>query len=133
MARLIEQANVLISKDVPGAIGYWTQSLGFTVTGRWGEPVEFAILKRDDVRVMLGAAKPDVTIIPYWQQRDGLWNAYFWVDDATALFAEMRASGAKIDYELCDKPYGVREFGIQDPDGHDIGFGQVLDDDQKQD
>ncbi|MGL4974279.1 MAG: VOC family protein, partial [Bosea sp. (in: a-proteobacteria)] len=69
---------------------------------------------------------PEVVIVPYWQQRDQLWNAYIWVDDAAALFAEMKASGAKIDYELCDKPYGVREFGLQDLDGHDIGFGQVI-------
>ncbi|MGL4976158.1 MAG: VOC family protein [Bosea sp. (in: a-proteobacteria)] len=126
MARLIEQANVLISKDVPAAIAYWTTKVGFEVTGAWGEPVEFAILKRDGVRIMLGAANPDVVIVPYWQQRDQLWNAYFWVDDAAALFAEMKASGARIDYELCDKPYGVREFGLQDLDGHDIGFGQVI-------
>jgi len=24
------------------------------------------------------------------------------------------------------KPYGILEFGIQDLDGHDIGFGQPI-------
>ena len=34
-------------------------------------------------------------------------------------------SGATIDYGPCDQPYGRREFGIQDVDGYDIGFGQL--------
>ena len=46
-----------------------------------------------------------------------------------ALYADLQQRGAKIDYELHDKPYGCREFGIQDLDGHDIAFGQNLDDD----
>jgi catechol 2,3-dioxygenase-like lactoylglutathione lyase family enzyme len=28
-----------------------------------------------------------------------------------------------LDYTLCDQPRGMREFGVQDPDGRDIGFG----------
>ena len=30
------------------------------------------------------------------------------------------------NYELCDQPYGCREFGIQDLDGYDIAFGQDI-------
>jgi hypothetical protein len=39
---------------------------------------------------------------------------------------EFVGRGAEIDYGLCDQPYGCREFGTQDIDGHDIGFGQVV-------
>ena len=51
---------------------------------------------------------------------------YFWVDDVDALYEEFVGRGAKIDYGLCDQPYGCREFGTQDIDGHDIGFGQII-------
>lgn len=34
--------------------------------------------------------------------------------------------GAKIDYTIYDAPHGMREFGVQDPDGHDIGFGEPI-------
>lgn len=57
---------------------------------------------------------------------DHLWDAYFWVSDADAMYEEIRGRGAIIDYGLCDQPYRCREFGIQDPDGHDIAFGQDL-------
>ena len=37
---------------------------------------------------------------------------YFWVDDIDALFKEFVERGAKIDYGLCNPPYGCREFGV---------------------
>ena len=39
---------------------------------------------------------------------------------------ELKERGALIDYDLGEQPYGVLEFGIQDLDDHDIGFGQDL-------
>jgi hypothetical protein len=74
---------------------------------------------------MLANADGD-KIVPFWKIRDKTPNAYFWVDDADALYAEMKAKGARMDYGPCTQPYGIREFGIQDLDEHDIGFGQVL-------
>jgi uncharacterized glyoxalase superfamily protein PhnB len=125
--QILEQAAVLLATNVSASISYFQDKLGFKATGTWGEPPEFAILKRDGCRLMLGKVKAGQDITPYWKQRDGLWNAYFWVRDAKALFEEMKQAGAIIDYELETKPYGVLEFGIRDLDGHDIGFGQDLD------
>ncbi len=125
-ARITDQATPLLVRDVAASIAYWTDRVGFRATGVWGEPPDFAILERDGAFVMLGAAPGGHEIVPYWRIRPHLWNAYFWVDDAAALFAEMQERGATIDYELCLQPYGVREFGIQDLDGHDIGFGEIV-------
>jgi uncharacterized glyoxalase superfamily protein PhnB len=75
---------------------------------------------------MLHLAPRNHEIVPHWRISKGMWNVYFWVDDADALFAEFKQRGAKVDYEIHDKPYGIREFGIQDLDGHDIGFGSPI-------
>lgn len=75
---------------------------------------------------MLAQVDADVPVTPHWQLRENTASAYFWIDDADALYAQLKAFGAKMDYGPCDQPYGVREFGIQDLDGHDISFGQVL-------
>ena len=40
--------------------------------------------------------------------------------------AELIERGAMIDYEIYDAPHGFREFGVQDPDGYDIAFGQRI-------
>jgi hypothetical protein len=65
-------------------------------------------------------------IVPNWHIVDNVWNAYIRVDDVEAIYGEVRERGAGIDYTLYDAPSGFREFGVQDPDGHDIAFGQRL-------
>ena len=66
-------------------------------------------------------------IVPHYKVVENLWNVYFWVDDVEALYREVKGRGARIDYELCNQPYGCREFGVQDLDGYDIAFGQDID------
>ena len=57
---------------------------------------------------------------------DKVWNLYIRVDDVEAIYAEFQRRGAPIDYTLYDAPSGFREFGVQDPDGHDIAVGQRI-------
>lgn len=125
-ARILQQAPVLFARDLPKTIDYWAEKVGFRTVGVWGEPPEFAISARDAAHVMLSQAPETHEIVPHWRIKDMLWNAYFWVDDARAMYEELQQRGARIDYDLCEQPYGVLEFGIQDLDDHDIGFGQDL-------
>lgn len=125
-ARLTSSAPVLFVRDVVAAANYYRDALGFTYQRFWGEPPHFVILSRDGFSLMLDRAPASAKIVPHWKIDPGMWNAYFWVDDAAVLLAEFKARGAKIDYDLDDKPYGIREFGIQDLDGYDIGFGQPI-------
>jgi len=125
-AKILQQAPVLFARDLPKTVAYWADKVGFKTLGVWGEPPDFAIAARDTAHVMLTQAPAGHDIVPYWRIKNQMWNAYFWVDDAKAMFEEMKQRGAHIDYELGEKPYGVLEFGIQDLDDHDIGFGQDL-------
>lgn len=126
VAKLTSAAAILLVHDLVAAAHYYRDRLGFTFDRFWGEPPHFVILHRDECHLMLQLAPPGHEIVPHWRITRNLWNVYFWVDDADALFAEFRQRGAKIDYEIHDKPYGVREFGIQDLDGYDIGFGSPI-------
>lgn len=121
---LVSSAPVLLVRDVVAAAGHYRDALGFSYSRFWGEPPKFVILERDGLRLMLNQAPGGVTIVPHWKVDAGIWNVYFWVEDVDTLFAEFTARGAKIDYGLDDKPYGIREFGVQDLDGYDLGFGQ---------
>lgn len=124
-ARLTSSAPVLLVRDVVAAANYYRDGLGFTYDRFWGTPPDFVILRRDGLHVMLNLAPHASAIIPHWKVNHNMWNVYFWVDDVDTLFSELKNRGAKIDYELEDKPYNVREFGVQDLDGYDIGFGQL--------
>lgn len=111
-------------RDVVAAANYYRDCLGFTYDRFWGEPANFCMVRRNGNIVMLSQAPAEADLKPHWQVVSNMWNAYFWVDDAKAIYDEFRERGAKIDYHLGLKPYGVLEFGVQDLDGHDIAFGQ---------
>jgi catechol 2,3-dioxygenase-like lactoylglutathione lyase family enzyme len=119
-------APVLLVRDVVAAAEYYRDRMGFQFSRFWGEPPDFVILEREGLRLMLHRPPADVPIVPHWKVSSGMWNVYFWVTDADALCAQFRSKGARIDYEPHTKPYGIREFGVQDLDGYDIGFGQPL-------
>lgn len=125
MPRITGSAPILLVRNVIASANYFRDSVGFIYDGFYGDPPDFCICRRDGFHLMLAAADP-TQITPFWKIRDKMWNAYFWVDAADALYDEMKAQGAIMDYGPCTQPYHVREFGIQDLDGHDIGFGQVL-------
>jgi catechol 2,3-dioxygenase-like lactoylglutathione lyase family enzyme len=126
MPRITASAPVLLVRDVVTAANYYRDGLGFRYEQFYGEPPNFCVLQRDGHFLMLAQADNHSQLKPYWEVVEKMWNAYFWVDAADALCAEFRANGAKIDYGPSTQPYGVREFGVQDLDGHDIGFGQIL-------
>lgn len=125
-AKITSSAPILLVRDIVKSAAYWDDKLGFTDQQLFGHPPHFAILRRDGFTIMLSQVDAQTTIVPYWQIVEKMWNAYFWVDDVDAIYAEFQASGAIIDYTLYNAPHGVREFGVQDLDDHDIAFGQVI-------
>jgi MerR family transcriptional regulator, thiopeptide resistance regulator len=48
------------------------------------------------------------------------------VDDVDAHYQQARAAGARIDSEPVDQPYGLREYGARDPEGHRWWFTAPL-------
>jgi uncharacterized glyoxalase superfamily protein PhnB len=48
------------------------------------------------------------------------------VDDVDAHYERARAAGAQIDGPPVDQPYGRREYGARDPEGHRWWFGTAL-------
>jgi predicted enzyme related to lactoylglutathione lyase len=125
VATLIGVSPVLLVADLDRAVAYYTERLGFSCEV-YGEPPDFAVADRDAVTILLAVAEEPERLVPHWRIVDKLWNAYIRVDDVDAIYAEVQERGAGIDYTLYDAPSGFREFGVQDPDGHDIAFGQRL-------
>ena len=54
------------------------------------------------------------------------WDAYVWVENADALCNEFKTKGVKIAREVCDKPYGNRDFDVEDCNGYRLCFGQDI-------
>lgn len=124
--KLTASSAVLLVRDVVKSADHYRDAMGFDYERFWGEPPSFVILHRDGLYLMLKQAADPRHVVPHWTVSDKLWNVYFWVAGVDALYAELVRRGARIDYGLCDQSYGCREFGVQDLDGHDIGFGEVI-------
>jgi uncharacterized glyoxalase superfamily protein PhnB len=41
-------------------------------------------------------------------------------------YKELLSRGANVTVEPGDRPYGVRDFGVQDPNGINVIFGQDI-------
>ena len=117
---------VLLVADLQRSVDYFSNQLGFECQA-FGDPPNFATAARDAAVILIALAEESERLVPHWQIVDKMWDAYIRVDDADAIYAELQERGAGIDYTIYDAPHGFREFGVQDPDGHDIAFGQRLD------
>jgi predicted enzyme related to lactoylglutathione lyase len=125
MATLTGVSPVLLVADLDRSVGFFRDRLGFDCDV-YGEPPDFATATRDAATILLALTSDSARIVPNWQIVDKMWNAYIRVDDVDALYAEVQERGVAIDYTIYDAPHGVRDFGVQDPEGHDIAFGQPL-------
>ena len=127
MATLTGISPVLLVADLGRSIAYFRDRCGFDCQV-YGHPPNFATATRDEATILLALCDEPERIVPNWQIVDKTWNVFIRVDDVEAIYAELQERGATIDYTLYDAPSGFREFGIQDPDGHDIAVGQPLSD-----
>ena len=86
------------------------------------------MVTRNGIVIMLaqlentGVMRPNRTVDP---ERDA-WDAYIWIENADALNAEFKSKGVKITRDICDQPYGCRDFDVEDCNGYRLCFGQNL-------
>lgn len=123
MKKLISHAaTVLPVKDVSTSITFYRDVLGFELTFSWGEPVDYAVLNRDEaVRIhLVNRNGPPSTI--------GNHTAiYIFCHDVDELFKEYERKGANIINDIGNREYHMRDFDLKDPDGHVLSFGKGID------
>lgn len=119
MARLEGTRLILAVRDLRTATDFYMHALGF---GRdFGDESDgWSWLSRDNVRVGLGECRDAV---PANELGDHSYVAYVTVDDIDSLYDEFLSRGAPIRHPPQTKPWGMREFALQTPDGHRMTFG----------
>ena len=118
---VVRTRHVLAVKDLAVEAAYYIDRLGFerdfTAPG-W----EF--LSFGDFKVMLGECADEMTAEATGNHS---WYAHVIVENVDDVYAEFIERGADILSEIEDKPWDIREFSVVTPDGHRIGFGQMID------
>ena len=110
---------VLDCSDIAVSVAFWRDKLGFDAS-TWGEPPTFAIMQRGTASIALALMPKDKVAV----SRN--WAAYIYVKDVDVLYAEYLALGVELPHPPETRVYNCREFVVDDPDGHVIAFGQVL-------
>jgi catechol 2,3-dioxygenase-like lactoylglutathione lyase family enzyme len=120
-------APFFIVRDVPAALGFYRDRLGFEVTFQGPEPDDlfFGIVERGAAMIMLKDVGVDPT--PNHTRDVGRgwarWDAYLHVADPDALAAEFSSRGVEFFRPLGDDDDGLRGFELQDSDGYVLFFG----------
>lgn len=115
----------LFVTDMARAIAYYTETLGFRLTLKYGEPPFFAEVGRDLARFCLrhvDAGLVDDEI----RRKEDLFALTIGVENAAqvkALYEEFSAAGAAFHQPIKRHPWGARDFVVRDPDGNLISFG----------
>ena len=117
-------APVFLTTDIPRAMAYYKDKLGFECLGSWQDPPVYAIVVRDQHKIHFRCAEPP-TANPD-KYADELIDAYIFVEDADALYAEYAAKGVEFTRGLGNMPWRSREFVVKDCDGRLLAFGSSL-------
>ena len=121
----------LIVADIDRSTAFYRDVLGFEVVTTVPDtaPFVFVWMKRDDVNVFLNSREGIETESLAARPIGGTNTLFMTLDAATAadgvdaLFAAVDGR-APIVMPLKTQFYGMREFGIEDPDGYVIFFAQ---------
>jgi len=123
-SQLLRGAPYFPVADVDQCVAHYERVLGFRREYVAGTPAEFAIVSRDGLPIMLRRVSAPDGIRPV-EKQGGTWDAFFWVSDVRALYAELRDHGAEMVYGPVAQDYGMEEFAVRDREGHVLGFGQA--------
>lgn len=110
---------ILASDNIDLTLHYYKEVLGFEATWTWGSPPTFGTATMGGVTVMFSL---DADLA---KKVNGL-SHFFEVDDADAWYGRCLQNGAKIIRQIEDKPWGFREFEVEDPAGYCLRFAGPL-------
>lgn len=117
-------APVFFTLDIPRTLAYYEGKLGFQCLSTWQDPPVYAIVARDQRAIHFRCAEPPTPNSDKYA--DELLDAYLFVEDADALYAEYAARGVEFTRELGNTPWHSREFVVKDCDGRLLAFGSNI-------
>ena len=119
---------LFIVRDVPATLAFYREKLGFNITFEGPEPgdIFFGIVQRGKAMIMFKDV--DVDPVPNYTRDIGHgianWDAYIYVPDPDALFAEFKSRDVEFKMPLENNSDDLRGFEVRDVNGYIIYFGR---------
>jgi len=114
--QVIGHAPVLYVRHTPRSLAYYGDKLGFTVTFTWRGPPHYICLRLGQAVIHLHSFVPPARTS----------HVCIFCKGVDALYAHLTARGANMVQPIDDRPYGMRDFALTDPDGHRLVFAQGI-------
>ncbi|HEY1140663.1 MAG TPA: glyoxalase superfamily protein [Lysobacter sp.] len=105
----------IVGPDVDASLAFYA-ARGFEIARRSGS---FAVVHRDGLRLFL-AQDPDADTQPRWN------SLRVMTKDVDSLHEAIVGRGIAILHPPENRPFGLREFVVRDPNGFDIRFCQPI-------
>jgi uncharacterized glyoxalase superfamily protein PhnB len=112
---------VLTYRDIAAAHDFLVQAFGFVAGGVHRTPEGQAIhgeVRAGDAAIWLHRVIAEQHLDSPLAVDVANAGLFVYVDDVDAHYQRARSAGAHIDSEPVDQPYGQREYGARDPEGH---------------
>jgi catechol 2,3-dioxygenase-like lactoylglutathione lyase family enzyme len=115
-----------IVSDVPSALAFYRDQLGFEITFQGPpEDVFFGIVCRGRAEILLKDVGVDP--LPSCKREPGArWDAFVYVPDPDALAAEYASRNVEFSEPLKDTHDGLRGFELRYRDGYVLFFGRLI-------
>jgi uncharacterized glyoxalase superfamily protein PhnB len=110
---VLSSTAIFAASDIEATLAYYKNVLGFESSWTWGEPPTFGSASMGGVTIMFGldpelAAK--VSGHQHWVK----------VDDADEFYRLHKGRGAVVVSDIENKPWGVREYVVEDLNGYHL-------------
>ena len=125
LKNLIPMLNV---NDIKTSLGFYESALDFKVVSDPSavEEWRWATIRSGETEIMLSESETDLGLVKKIDPHEcTTWPVifYFYPDNVTQLYQHIKDCGYH-PTSLTTTIYGMKEFSIQDPDGHMLSFGE---------
>ncbi len=110
---------IFATSDIAATLKFYKEVLAFDSVWTWGEPPTFGGASKGPVSFLFNL-QPDLA------QKVAGHEHWINVKDLDELYAVHLRRGAKIVCEIGDRPWGFREYVVEDPSGYHLRFAGPL-------
>ncbi|MCC6427829.1 MAG: VOC family protein [Phycisphaerales bacterium] len=112
--------------DLPEAVRFYVEKLGFNCNAMHGNPPVWADVERNGVSVMLNAPPAECVRRDVSRSSRDYQIYYFDAEGVVELHAKFASRGVAVS-PLRVAFYGMKEFEVRDPEGHWLWFAEPTD------
>jgi len=123
VAKIHSTVPVIATDDIEKSLAYYTSVLGFEFDYKYGEPLAYAGVKSGEAEIYF-TFDPD--LLHAVKEKKLNPEIFIWTPDASALFELHKNNGAEIIEPIADRPWGSKQYVVEDINGYYLKFAQPL-------